>query len=347
MDSQTVNQSNGSSPLPPATRLRQLIEKPGELLLCPGVYDGFSARIALQVGFDALYMVCPACKASSSGASRLIELQTGAGTTASKLGHADLGICQLHDMRENAEMIANLDSRVPLIVDMDTGYGGEPSPSNPPGLICLSVAGPIMVARSTEQYLRSNVAGFHIEDQVQAKRCGHLQGKELVDTEIFLSRIRAAKAARDKQHSDAVIIARTDALQKYGYEESIKRLRAASEAGADVGFLEGITSKEQARQAVKDLQPFPLLLNMVEHGATPTVSVDEAREMGFRIMIVPFAALAPAYTAIKTAFERLKKTGLTGTGKELTPRKLFQVCGLEDSMRIDAAAGGRSFENGA
>ena len=204
-----------------------------------------------------------------------------------------------------------------------------------------------MVARSTEQYIRSNVAGFHIEDQVQSKRCGHLQGKELVDTEIYVSRIRAARAAREKQGADIVIVARTDALQKHGYDESIARLKAAQEAGADVGFLEGITSKEQARQAVKDMRPFPLLLNMVEHGATPTISVDEARDMGFRVMIFPFAALAPAYTAIKDALERLKKDGLMGTGEALTPRKLFEVCGLEESMKIDVAAGGKSFEKGA
>jgi len=204
-----------------------------------------------------------------------------------------------------------------------------------------------MVARSTEQYIRSNVAGFHIEDQVQTKRCGHLEGKELVNTEVFLSRIRAAKAARQKQRSDIVIIARTDALQKYGYDESIARLKAAKEAGADVGFLEGITSKEQARQAVKDMHPFPLLLNMVEHGATPTIGVDEARDMGFRIMIFPFAALAPAYTAIKKGLEKLKTGGVMGTGKELTPRMLFEVCGLEASIEIDAKAGGKAFEKWA
>jgi len=204
-----------------------------------------------------------------------------------------------------------------------------------------------MVARSTEQYIRSNVAGFHIEDQVQTKRCGHLEGKELVNTEVFLSRIRAAKAARQKQRSDIVIIARTDALQKYGYDESTARLKAAKEAGADIGFLEGITSKEQARQAVKDMHPFPLLLNMVEHGATPTIGVDEARDMGFRIMIFPFAALAPAYTAIKKGLEKLKTGGVMGTGKELTPRMLFEVCGLEASIEIDAKAGGKAFEKWA
>lgn len=232
-------------------------------------------------------------------------------------------------MRTNAEMIANINPTVPLIADADTGYGG-----------------PIMVARTTQQYARSGVAGFHIEDQIQTKRCGHLGGKILVDTETFVSRIRAAVQARHRMGSDIVVIARTDALQRHGYDESIARLRAARDAGADVGFLEGITSREMARRAVKDLAPWPLLLNMVEHGATPSISSQEAREMGFRIIIFPFAALAPAYTAIKAGMERLKAEGLTGAGKELSPQGLFRVCGLDESIRIDEEAGGSSFAEG-
>ena len=226
-------------------------------------------------------------------------------------------------------MIANLCPAVPLIADMDTGYGG-----------------PINVARSVGEYIRAGVAGFHIEDQVQTKRCGHLGGKELVDTEVFVSRIRAAVSVRGKVASDVVVIARTDALQKSGYEEAMTRLEAAREAGADVGFLEGMTSKAQARQAVKDLAPWPLLLNMVEHGSTPTISVDEARELGFRVIIFPFAALAPAYEAIRGGLEKLKREGLVGSGKELTPRRLFEVCGLRESMKIDEEAGGKAYGAG-
>lgn len=203
-----------------------------------------------------------------------------------------------------------------------------------------------MVTNSVNQYIRAGVAGFHIEDQVQNKRCGHLQGKKVVDTEIFLSRIRAAKAAKDRAHSDIVLIARTDANQQFGYDECISRLKAARDIGADVGLLEGFTSKEQARQAVADLAPWPLLLNSVENGTSPLITVDEAREMGFRIMIFSFAALAPAYTAIKHAFETLKYKGVTGTKKELTPKVLFEVCGLHDSMQIDANAGGLAFAGG-
>ncbi|KAL5359292.1 Pyruvate/Phosphoenolpyruvate kinase-like domain-containing protein [Aspergillus floccosus] len=293
-----------------ATKLRRTLEDPQSFIAAPGVYDGLSARIALSVGFDALYM-------------------TGAGTAASVHGQADLGICTLNDMRANAEMLANLSPSVPVIADADTGYGG-----------------PIMVARTTEQYARSGVAGFHIEDQVQTKRCGHLGGKILVDSATFVTRIRAAVQARQRIGSDIVVIARTDALQQLGYEESLARLRAARDAGADVGFLEGITSREQARRVVADLAPWPVLLNMVEHGATPSITAAEAREMGFRVVIYPFAAIGPAVKAIREGMEKLKRDGIPGLEKEMTPQMLFRVCGLDESVKLDAEAGGASFEGG-
>ncbi|GAM40731.1 carboxyphosphonoenolpyruvate phosphonomutase [Talaromyces pinophilus] len=298
-------------PIPGSTKLSRMLTETNELIVCPGVYDGLSARIAMQLDFRALYM-------------------TGAGTTASRLGMADLGLAQLHDMKTNAEMIANLDPNgPPLIADMDTGYGG-----------------PLMVAKSVQQYIQAGVAGFHIEDQVLSKRCGHLAGKKVVSKEEYLMRLRAAKYTIDRLQSDIVLIARTDALQQHGYEECIDRLKAARDLGADVGLLEGFTSKEQARQAVKDLAPWPLLLNMVENGATPIITTKEAEEMGFRIMIFSFASLAPAYMGIKSALERLKTEGVVGTPEGLSPRKLFEVCGLSDSMKIDADAGGLAFSNG-
>lgn len=244
-------------------------------------------------------------------------------------GQADLGICTLNDMRANAETLSNLSPTTPLIADADTGYGG-----------------PIMVARTIEQYSRSGVAGLHIEDQVQTKRCGHLSGKILVDRDTFVTRIRAAVQARKRMGSDIVVIARTDALQKHGYEESLVRLRAARDAGADVGFLEGMSSREMMVRAVKDLAPWPLLLNMVEHGATPSTSADEAREMGFRIVIFPFAALGPALVAMRETLEKLKRDGSPGLSKELTPQMLFRVCGLDESIKVDEEAGGETFEGG-
>lgn len=244
-------------------------------------------------------------------------------------GQADLGICTLNDMRANAEMLANLSPSTPLICDADTGYGG-----------------PIMVARTTEQYARSGVAGFHIEDQVQTKRCGHLAGKQLVDVVTYTTRIRAAVQARQRIGSDIVVIARTDSLQSFGYEEALARLKAAREAGADVGFLEGVSSRDMAARAVKDLAPWPLLLNMVEHGSTPSISAGEAREIGFKIVIFPFATIGPALTAMRAGLEKLKRDGLPGLDKELTPQALFRVCGLDESVKLDAEAGGVAFEGG-
>ncbi|KAJ5649123.1 Methylisocitrate lyase [Penicillium longicatenatum] len=244
-------------------------------------------------------------------------------------GQADLAISTLNDMRSHAEMIAQLDPSIPIIADADTGFGG-----------------PIMVARTVSQYARSGVAALHIEDQIQMKRCGHLGGKILDDTESFLSCIRAAVQARKRIGSDIVISARTDASQMYGYEESLARLKAARDAGADMGFLEGVSSKEMARQVVQDLAPWPILLNMVEHGATPIISAEEAKNFGFKAIIVPFAALAPAYVAIKETYEKLKREGITGSDSSFTPQKLFQICGLKESLQIDTEAGSSNFKVG-
>ncbi|KAF6225968.1 hypothetical protein HO173_012635 [Letharia columbiana] len=213
---------------------------------------------------------------------------------------------------------------------MDTGYGG-----------------PITITTTVNQYIRANVAGFHIEDQLLTKRCGHLAGKKVVSQEVYLSRIRAAKAAKDKARSDIVLIARTDANQQHGYDECLTRLRAAQDLGADVGLLEGFKSKDEARRAVQDLAPWPLLLNVVENGHSPLITVDEARDMGFRIIIFSFGTLVPAYLAIKSAFERLKVEGITGVHEtEISPRSIFDVCGLEEAMEVDENAGGEDFKGG-
>ena len=143
--------------LPASTKLRQMIKTSPRIIVCPGVYDGLSARIALEVGFKAMYM-------------------TGAGTTASRLGAADLGLAQLHDMRTNAEMIANLQpDGPPLIADMDTGYGG-----------------PMVIARAVQQYHLAGVAGFRIEDQILQKRCGHLQERKSLTSKLIYSGLKRA-----------------------------------------------------------------------------------------------------------------------------------------------------------
>lgn len=204
----------------------------------------------------------------------------------------------------------------------------------------------MMIDRAVKEYIRAGVAGFHIEDQLIQKRCGHLKGKQVVPREEYYARIRAAKAAKDRYNSDIVLIGRTDALQMCGYDECVERLKVARDIGADVGLLEGFSSKEMAAKCAKELAPWPLLMNSVENGASPLITVDEARDMGFRIMIFSFASLTPAYLGIKATLENLKKTGMLGTPKTVTPRKLFEVCGLEDLVEVDMKAGGNAFVAG-
>ncbi|KAJ9235231.1 hypothetical protein DTO166G5_4780 [Paecilomyces variotii] len=292
-----------------AAKLRQLLADESRIIVCPGVYDGLTARIALREGFDALYM-------------------TGAGTTASRLGQPDLGVITLNEMQGNAEMIANLDPSVPLIADADTGFGGS-----------------LMVARTVTEYIRAGVAALHLEDQPTTKRCGHLRNKQVVSEEEYLGRIRAAVNARSRAHGDIVLIARTDALQSLGYEEAISRLKGAIRLGADVAFLEGVTSKE-AKMVCEDLKPTPVLFNAVPGGVSPDLSVQDAEDLGFRMIIFPALALGAVYGAVHDAVRNLKKTGTQVVRAGSSPRDLFNVVGLQEAIALDMASGGQLYKNG-
>ncbi|KAL0953996.1 hypothetical protein HGRIS_005153 [Hohenbuehelia grisea] len=206
-----------------ATRLRQMLARPG-IVVAPGICDGISARCAIEAGFTCLY-------------------QSGAATTASRLGQPDLAIATMNDFVGAAEMVCSIDPTVPVIADADTGFGG-----------------PANVARTVRQYAQAGVAGLHIEDQVQTKRCGHLLGKQVVSREEFIRRIRAAVLARDSipGGSDFVIIGRTDSAQVLGMEEAVERLKLAAAAGADVCFIEGVKSKALLESTVAALAPKPV-----------------------------------------------------------------------------------------
>ncbi|KAF1946023.1 methylisocitrate lyase-like protein [Clathrospora elynae] len=296
-------------------KLRSMLADKDKFIACPGVYDGFTARIALREGVDCLYM-------------------TGAGTTMSRLGMADMGIATLNDMLTNASMIANIDPSTPLIADADTGYGS-----------------PLMVGRTVTQYIRAGVAGLHLEDQIVNKRCGHLLGKQLVDVDEYTARIRAARMAREQSNSDIVIIARTDALQSFGYDDALTRLRAAVAQGADVAFLEGVTSRSDAQRLCADLAPTPCLFNNVPGGFSPDFSVQQCREIGYKIAIFPCLAFEVVYPAVRAAVRQMKELGTVKSveedGKRYSPRELFQVCGLDELMEFDLKAGGASYKGGA
>lgn len=258
--------------------------------------------------------------------------KTGAGTSISRMGWADLGIAQFNDMVANAAMIASLNPTVPLIADADTGYGG-----------------PIMVSRTITQYARAGVAALHIEDQVQQKRCGHLLGKQLVDRETYYARLRAAVTSRDQIGSDMLIIARTDARQSLGFDEAVERLQGAVDIGVDVVFLEAMTSKEEAAKVCQIFKKTntPCLLNMVAGGVTPDFSVEEARQMGFKIIIHPSACATPLVRSVASALKELKETGVAAEDPKDplfgSPRKVFELAGLQECIDLDTQAGGTSY----
>jgi len=208
-----------------------------------------------------------------------------------------------------------------------------------------ALSGPLMVGRTTAAYINANVAAFHLEDQVVNKRCGHLKNKELVDLPIFVSRIKAAATIRAQLSRDIVIIARTDALASQGYDIALERLKAAVEAGADVAFLEGVRTKEEAERICKDMGTVPCLYNCVPGGVGPVLSVKEAKECGYRIMITPTLALGAVYEAVNKVYKDLRDEG-DSVGNGVGVRELFESCGLDAAVEFDVKAGGKLYENG-
>lgn len=251
----------------PTTRLRQLLKEPRPVL-APGVYDAITARLAQQAGCSAVYM-------------------TGAGVSAS-LGYPDYGLLTMTEMVERAGVIARAVT-IPLVADADTGYGNE-----------------LNVTRTVREYEARGVAGIHIEDQVPAKRCGHLDGKELVSRHEFVAKIRAAVAAR--RDPDFVIIARSDARTVHGLDEAIERVNAAFDAGADLAFVESPLSREEL-EAIPRRVRGGCLLNVVQGGKTPVAGLADAQQWGFRMVIVPGALIVPTIVAGDAALAALLATG--------------------------------------
>src|SRR5436305_9814965 len=190
------------------TRLRELLAGP-DLIVAPGAYDALSARLIAQAGFSAIYM-------------------TGFGTAASVLEQPDVGLLTMSEMVSRAAAIAAVVGDRPVIADADTGYGN-----------------PINVRRTIREYERAGVAAIHIEDQVWPKKCGHMEGKQVIPKDEMVQKIRAAVDAR--QDPNFVIIARTDANAVHGLADALERGHAYREAGADVIFIEAPRSLEELR----------------------------------------------------------------------------------------------------
>src|SRR6185437_13848891 len=250
------------------TRLRKLLDGP-ELIVAPGAYDALSARLIVQAGFSVVYM-------------------TGFGTAASVLGQPDVGLLTMSEMVGRAAALAAVVGDVPLIADADTGYGN-----------------PINVQRTIREYERAGVAGLHIEDQVWPKKCGHMEGKQIIPMEEMVQKVRAAVDAR--QDPDLVIIARTDANAVTGLEDAIRRGRAYREAGADIIFIEAPRSIMELRTVAEAFSNVPLLFNWADSGKTPPLPLHEIRELGYKMVIFPVSMLFAATHAMLALLEVFKQ----------------------------------------
>lgn len=245
-----------------AKKLRELLAG-NKIIVAPGAYDAWSAKLIAKSGFQAVYM-------------------TGYGVSASVLGKPDIGLITLTEMVTAAKNIVDAAGDTPVIADADNGYGGN-----------------LNVMRTVQEYERAGVAAIQLEDQVTPKRCGHMEGKEIVSKEEMVSKIKAAVAAR--KNPDLCIIARTDARAVNGFDDALERAMAYEKAGADIIFLEAPQSVDEMKKVSQSIN-VPLLANMVERGKTPLLTNNELESIGYKIAIYP---VSPLYAATKAVLDIL------------------------------------------
>ena len=252
----------------PGSRLRAALpaERPLQMV---GAITAYAARMAEATGFKALYL-------------------SGGGVAANSLGVPDLGISNMDDVQTDIRRITDA-STLPLLVDADTGWGGA-----------------LNIARTVKSFTKAGAAGLHIEDQVQAKRCGHLPGKEIVPLEEMVDRVKAAVDARTDQ--SFVIMARTDALASLGLARAIERALACVEAGADMIFPEAIPELAMYRR-FKDAVRVPILANITEFGQSPMYTTPELGSVGVDIVLYCCAAYRAMNAAALAVYAAIRRDG--------------------------------------
>ncbi len=251
--------------------LKERLEKKDEIIVLPGVYDALSARIAQNVGFNAAF-------------------QTGYGTSATLLGMPDFGFLNAGETVDNARRIIN-SVDIPILVDIDTGYGN-----------------PLNVWRTVTDIEKLGAGGIFLEDQVWPKRCGHMKGKSVISKEDYVQKLKAAIDARKSK--DFIIVARTDSLAQYGIDEAIERGKEFQKIGADVIFIEAPKTLEEMKKITAEIDA-PLLANMIEEGVTPNLPAKDLEKLGFSMVVFPLSGLYSSTYAIKNVFLSLHKTGMT------------------------------------
>jgi len=239
---------------------------------------------------------------------------TGFGASASLLGRPDVGLLSFAEMADHARRLVQAVD-VPLIADADDGYGN-----------------PLNVMRTVREYAAAGVAALHVEDQVAPKRCGHMEGKDVIDASEMVEKVRAAVEAR----GDALIIARTDARAVEGLDAALERARRYREAGADLLFVEAPETEAEIEAVAAAFPDVPLVFNWVDGGKTPGVPLDALRELGFALVIYPVTTLFAAGRAIADALARIREDG-TPAGLDVPAFDAFtDMLGLPAIRELEA-----------
>jgi methylisocitrate lyase len=272
--------------LTPGARFRAAVDAENPLQVV-GCVTAYSARMAERTGFRALYL-------------------SGGGVAASSLGVPDLGITTLDDVLTDVRRITDI-TPLPLLVDIDTGFGGA-----------------FNIARTVKSLIKSGAAGMHIEDQVAAKRCGHRPNKAIVSRAEMVDRIAAAVDA--KTDAQFVIMARTDAIAVEGVESAMERALACVAAGADMIFPEAVTDLATYKRFAGAVK-VPVLANITEFGVAPLFTVPELREAGVRLVLYPLSAFRAMSAAALTVYRALRSEGTQKTVLDLmqTRAQLYEV----------------------
>jgi methylisocitrate lyase len=277
----------------PAKRLRELLAG-DELLTVPGVFNGLTALLAVRAGARVLYL-------------------SGAAFSAS-MGMPDIGLATLDEVARAARQIVRV-TRVPLIVDADTGFGSA-----------------LNVMRTVRELEGARCAAIQIEDQVDPKRCGHLEGKQVTTAEQMAEKIAGAAAAA--QH--LVVIARTDARATHGFDEAVRRGLSYRRAGADVIFPEALETEDEFR-AYAQAVPGPLLANMTEFGKSPLLSAERLGELGYRLVIFPVSAARVAAKHVGAMYADLLRDGAQAEwlDRMMTRAELYELIGYDAYAELD------------
>jgi 2-methylisocitrate lyase-like PEP mutase family enzyme len=276
--------------------LRALLKR-NKLLVAPGCFDGLSARLVQEAGFEAAYL---------SG-----------GAVARSMGIPDIGLVTMSEVIERAAQVTAV-VNIPVIADADTGYGNA-----------------VNLVRTIREYERAGVAAIHIEDQITPKRCGHLDGKEVIPLAEMEQKLRAALAMRTDP--DFSIIARTDARGVNGFDDAIERGRAFAKLGVDAIFVEAPQSEAELAEIPRAIPDVPLLVNVFKGGKTPMLPVERLEKMGYRIAIYPSETQRAGIFAMRQVLSVLKREGTTeAMDAQLTTfKERDQVVALDEWQGIE------------